>query len=438
MGEFFEPDGYDSRFFGRLSYTAEEGVILDYSDIVPPTKQLPAPRIADVLYGYLDNGIKCTLVGKFSRDIRFPLRGGHSIVHGSQGFPVLVIGGFVSSDEVYSNVRFTLSGMQEFFTPKKRRNMLKLCPEPLLEIKTSYGTIRIDNTAHLSPLLGIECIIHSDDAMAQQKLIDTFNEIKNCYPNSHFESKSDLSHYVTFILKDGKSIIEILNHVSEIAGLFALLTCSPVHPEKIDIMIDEQDGHPGNLKVYPTMIREQRTIGLATMEKHNVLMPITYSNIDLAKTIEAWHTQSNTYSVMVSSIQHETGFRNMHSLHGEIVLYSTQLEFISETRDKDKKEKYDYPLQTYASHEVRAGLKQLFEKIIKSQSIGKTISDLRNEIAHVKKEKKLLNMLSLQDLADIARYLQMTIFAYILTELGIDHTTVKAYQKKFMPKHDYR
>jgi len=437
MGEFFAPDDYENRFSGRLSYTAEDGVELDYFEIVTPAKQHLSPRIANILYGYLNTGNRCTLFGELSKGISIPLHGGHSIMHGRQGFPVLVIGGFVSSAKVYSNVSFTLSGMQEFFTPKKRRNMLKLSPEPLLKAKTSYGTIGIYNTARLSPLLGIESLVHSDDVTAQQKLINAFKEIKNCYPNSHFESKNDLSHYITISLNHEKSIKEILKHVFDIAGLFALLTCTPVYPENIDIMTNEQDD-PEILKVYPTMIREQRTIGLAARENHYVLMPITYSTIDLAKTFEAWHAQSNAYSVIVSAIQNETGFRNMHSLHGEIVLYSTQLEYISNTRVRAKNEKYDYPLQTYASPKVRAGLKQLFEKTNKTQTLGETISDLRNEIAHTKKQKKLLNKLSLQDLADIARYLQMTIIAFILTELGIAEATVEAYQNKFMPKHEYR
>ncbi len=436
MGEFFAPDDYANRFCGRLSYTAEDGVELDYFEIVTPSKQHFSPRIADILYGYLNTGSRCTLFGKLSKGISVRLHGGHSIMQGGQRFPVLVIGGFVSSAKVYSRVSFTLSGMQEFFTPKKRRNMLKLSPEPLLKAQTSYGTIGIYNTARLSPLIGIESLVHSDHAMAQQKLINSFNKIKNCYPNSSYESKSNLSHYITISLNHETSIIEILKYVSDIAGLFALLTCTPIYPEYIDIMTNEQDG-PEILKVYPTMIREQRTIELATQENHNVLMPITYSTIDLAKTFEAWHAQANGYSVIVSAIQNETGFRNVHSLHGEIVLYSTQLEYISKTRVKGDKEKYNYPLQTYASPKVKAGLEQLFEKTSRTQTLGEAISNLRNEIAHPMKPKKLLNKLSLQDLADIARYLQMTIIAFILTELGIAEATVEAYQNKFMPKHEY-
>lgn len=438
IGEFFAPDQYNNRFSGKLSYAIDEGVVLDYTVIVPPDKQTSLPPDTGVLYGYLENGCRCTLVGEFRNNVRMPLDGGHSIMRGRNGFPLLILNDFVKPDDLYTQVAFTLTGMQEFFSPKKHRGSLMLS-KPLVQVETSYGKVGIYTTARVSPVLGIEFLMHSDDGVALRELMDAFDKIKNRYPNSHFEHKGEVSHYVAVRLNHGVNISGVYEQVAEIAGLLALLTCSPVYPESISIIIDREGGHPGVLELYPTIIAEQRTMALATSRKHHVLMPITYSHIDVLRVLEAWHAKSfDEYSVIISAIQHETGFRTRHSLHGEIVIYSSQLESISKKEGRTKnQDKYNYPIGKYGSPEIQIGLKTVLQKVSTNQSLGEIISDLRADIAHVKiPKKKVLTKLSLQDLADTARYLQMTIIAYILTELGVDETRVKAYQNEFMPKHE--
>jgi hypothetical protein len=435
-GEFFAPDQYNNRFSGKLSYAIDEGVVLDYTVIVQPDERPSLPRDTGVLYGYLENGRRCTLVGELRNNMGISLDGGHSILRGRNCFPMLILNDFVRPDKHYTEVTFTLSGMQEFFSPEKRRSLLRLS-KPLDEVETSYGRVGIYSTARLSPVLGIEALIHSDDGVALQELINSFIEIKNSHPKSHFEQKGEVSHYVAIRLNHGVSISRIYEMVAEIAGLFALLTCSPVYPESISIFNGREEGHLGLLELYPTIIAEQRTMAIATSRKHHDLMPITHSVIDLPKVLETWHAKSfNEYSVIISAIQHETGFRSRHSLHGEIVIYSSLLESISKKEGRTKsKDKYDYSIEKYASQKIQIGLKKVLQKVNEKISIGEIISDLRADIAHVTK-KKVLTKLSLQDLADIVRCLQLIIIAYILIELGIDIPRVQAYQQEFMPKSD--
>jgi hypothetical protein len=194
----------------------------------------------------------------------------------------------------------------------------------------------------------------------------------------------------------------------------------------------DREGNLEILHVYWTMVIEKRTIELATMERFHSLMPITYSNIDLSKVLEAWFAISDKCSVIVTGIQHEIGFRNEHSIHGEIVLWATQLKSISEA-ENIKEEQYEYPIKTYGSDQVKKGLKQIFAKINK-KTLGENIGNLRDEIAHVGRPKKLLKVLSLQELANFDRYLQITIIAYILTKLGIPHHVIEDYQNKLTPK----
>lgn len=60
IGEFFLPDQYDKRFFGKVDYSPENGVILSYS-----ITGLNVPSDTDIIHGVLENHERCTLIGKF-------------------------------------------------------------------------------------------------------------------------------------------------------------------------------------------------------------------------------------------------------------------------------------------------------------------------------------------------------------------------------------
>jgi len=72
VGEFFLPDQFESRFFGKVSFSPEKGVILSYRIA---NHQLPAE--SDILHGVLDTGEQCTLIGKFT-----PVHAGFSFKNG--------------------------------------------------------------------------------------------------------------------------------------------------------------------------------------------------------------------------------------------------------------------------------------------------------------------------------------------------------------------
>jgi hypothetical protein len=435
IGEFFAPDHYENRFSGKLSYTPETGVLLDYSIIGLPGKGLSVPKDTDVLYGFLEDGSRCTLVGQFHPSIAIPLRGGHCVMGGRNAFSLLMIGNFVKSDTLFQGVTFTLLGMQAFFVRDGREDFVPFSNTPLLELKTAYGKLTVFNNATFGSLGDITSHIFTMNGEAMEELKTAFGQIKARHPDSHFElRKSALSHDVTIKFSIESSVPQIYKRVSQIANLFALLTCSPVYPASVEIFGKDRQGNLEILHVYWTMVIEKRAIELATKKRFHSFMPITNSNIDLSKVLEAWFAISDKYSVIVTGIQHEIGFRNEHSIHGEIVLWATQLESIKgQARKIKNEEKYQYPMDTYASDQVKKGLNQIFAKINKN-SLGENISNLRNEIAHAGKQNDLLRVLSLQELANIDRYLQITIIAYILTKLGIPHHVIEDYQNKLTPK----
>lgn len=59
---------------------------------------------------------------------------------------------------------------------------------------------------------------------------------------------------------------------------------------------------------------------------------------------------------------------------------------------------------------------------------GKGIADLRNEIAHVGKPKRLLAALTIRDLGRLTQFMEVTVLGSILTTLGVKKDVIEHYQ----------
>ena len=429
IGEFFSDD-YENRFFGKLKYSPEEGLILQYR-----IAGINTVKESAVLYGIIDNGKKCTLVGNFKPNLSgISFQDGFTSRHGKNGFSYLVMGEFIKKDSIFKEVIFDLIGMQEFFFPKGYKDLVKFVEKPIFKVKAPYGKIEIGNSATFNSLSSkdITSLIFSRNRKALGALKKSFNEIGELYPDSYFMLKKDISYYVRLTFNKAKNVRVLFDHIREMADLFAILTYSPVYPKSINLIANDKKKKPYQLAIYPSMAIGRRTINIATREKSHFHMPITKSNIDLPKTIESWMTNSNKFASIISSIQNETGFRDEHAIHGEIVLYATQLESISHSQKIKNNDKYEHPINLYGSSKVIDGLKHIFKQI-NNESLGKNIGNLRNEIAHIGKPNKLLKSLSLQQKVFIGQYLQVILISFIFSKLGINLEAIEKYQHEFTP-----
>jgi len=431
IGEFFLPDKFENRFYGKVSSSPEKGVVLSYHIT---GRELPAE--SNILHGVLETGEKCTLVGKFSpAHSGMSFNKGLSTRNGKSGFYFLVLGDFLSEEEQFNEITFSLTSMQEFFFPKGFKDLEKYSEKPLFHIDTEYGEIEVGNNAHFS-MLGndITSQIYNSNSDALTELKDVFEKINTKHENSFFMLKKDISYAVTLKTHKECAIETLYEHLVDISNLFAILIYSPVYPESITLKhINKNDDEQINVStVYPSLVLETRTYNLCNKERSHFHMPITKSTTDLSKVIANWLENPKLFSAIVSSIQHETGFRDEHSLHGELVLYATHFESISHANKVDNSIKYEYPVSKYGSEKIKHQLTRIFGAAGEN-SFGRGIGNLRNEIAHVGRPKSLLTSLSMRDMVEISQYLQVTILGYILSTLGIENGVIEKYQNEFTP-----
>ncbi|HXC52192.1 MAG TPA: hypothetical protein VN634_15000 [Candidatus Limnocylindrales bacterium] len=419
LGEFFAPGAYEKRFFGELNYAPDSGLELAYgigAEIQPPETQ--------ILHGYLASGEHCTLFADFRRDAISSFFG-----NGKIGCRFMVLDECVEPTARFDQLSFTLTNLQEFFYPYGLVSDVKFSQEPLLKVDTSFGSIEVRNSAifnYLSPDL-TEFYSENDSALEEFKA--AFGSLKKKYPDFHPMVRKEFAYRVRLNFHTGLSLADAYREMTNLADLFAVLTYRPVHPETIQVRRLGADEPAPSLRVYPYIRLDTRTVKLCRRPLMNHTMPITNSKIVLDQIIAKWVAGPAANTTLVTSLQQKTGFRTLHDLHGELILYCTQLESISyEAGNKEKK--YEYALVTYASAPMRNTLAALFANAGLSD-LGKAVGQLRDEIAHVKKPKILLGKLGVPDLSRISRLLELTILSRLLTKLDIPPNIIADFQERF-------
>lgn len=426
-GEFFVPDSYEKRFPGELSYSPEKGVFLTYRIIHQHT-----PLDSKVLHGILSTGEKCTLFGSFStRSAGITMKNGLTTNQGKTSFWCLAIGDFLSEDENFENCDFSLTNLQEFFYPSGTKNAVKYTDKPIYSVSTSFGKLDVGLAASFGSVGGdISSLIYSTDTNASEALNNAFQEVKNKFPESAFMHKEEIFYRIFLQFSSHLTIKSAYQHIESISNLFALLLYNPVYPESIKFKKKTINESPIILDIFPTTIINQSTIELTAQDDFHWLMPISKSTIAFNEIFSNWLRSPLSDSAVVLSIQNQTGYKNSHSTHGEIVLYTTQFESISYLA-KEVAIKYEYPLQHHASTKLKDGLKKIFN-VGSIEEVAKGIADLRNEIAHVGRPKNWLEKLPLREQMKISQCLELTIIGYHLENIGIPKEIIYKYQDKYL------
>ena len=427
IGEFWWEDKYENRFSGEIDYSF--GNIINLSYFINFNSRSKLPVESNTISGEIatEKGIKkCTLVGK----LILPSQQ-YGSFRGEASFSFLIIGKHLKHDELFHNLSFKLTGMQEFFSTGSNDNA-KILDKPLFTAKTKYCQIEITNITTLSSMVrteNISSIIYSDNNKINKELDQLFSNIKSKYPKERFWHRKNIEYRIYLQLNSENKIFSIHKNILNIANLFSILMKTPVYP----YCIEDTDKH---IKIYPSILLEPGTLYLIKQylkNKRHDLMPITNDKIKLKGLIEKWFNplfiDDFVRDSIVKSIQTQTILHNEFSLYSEVVVYATLLESINniENPNKTEKEKYDYTINKYGTIKIQNKIKGIFTQDSK-ESIGKKIGELRNEIAHVKRERELLQKLSKRDISKLCYYLQLTILGYILKNLGIDKAIITSYQ----------
>lgn len=299
IGEFFVPDQYEKRFPGKISYAPEEGVILSYS-----ITGNELPNESELVHGVLDTGDKCTLIGNFKpHRTGFAVRNGLSTRPGKAGFYCLAVGDFLESDEVFFDINFSLTTLQEFFFSQGLKDHEKFSDQPVFSLRTDYGLIDVGSTGSFGFLNDdITAQIYSRDDKALARLSEYYKSVRKEYPDSFFMLKKDISYRIRMTFDAGLPMRGLYERIKEIADLFALLIYGPVYPDSMTLVKNADNSERIVIEVYPSMALNKRTLKLATTEHSHFHMPITRAKIDLGAVVGRWLGMHRNFSTIISSM----------------------------------------------------------------------------------------------------------------------------------------
>lgn len=423
---------YDHRFFGKVLYSPEKGVKVIFT--APSTdNEIDKKRSGKILYAVLGNGRLCTLFGNF--DMAYSGFRGCEINSKNGVWPVqfLVIGKHLSETDSFNEICFDFENTQEFFFPSGFIDYVQYKQGSLFEASIPNGSVSIENSASFKSLpSNLKSILFCRNEVVIEKLQKEWDKIREEHDNELLDFKNSLKFFFRLKKDEPESLDTLIQNIFTLSSLMALLLNSPVYPKEVDLIDRSDENNAKSLPVIISVGLSERSLALANFEKHHLMLPLSTRSIDIEKAIKEWHQVADNYSSVISSIQHETGYRTEHDTHSDLVLFATQLEYINLMQKGKPVEKYTKPIDEFGSRD----LIQLINTKLAIQDgecYGRKLADLRNEIAHVGRPKKLLKQINTYDQMVIGICLKFIVQSYLLHKIGISKENIFEYQKQNLP-----
>lgn len=423
-GEFWH-DIHDNkgRFPARIEYSPYNGLVLDYC-----ISDSESPLECTRLYGILNTGQACTLIGNFNFGRgSITYNNNIRVLTGKHGFQILLFDEFHDENALIEYCDLALYGMQEFIHPQGFISQVKYSKTPLLTTQGKNWEIGIINNATFSMIGdGLVNVVDCRNEKALIKFTKDYESTKKSFPDALFLLRKNLKFYLRYKNFTEKKLTLNINELWKISGLFSILLDKPVIPEELHVKVSGNNQRRACL--FSNSI-EQRTIDLALSDIYHHMLPLNWQQVDLGAVLRNWLEISDNYNSLSVTYQNETGYRTLHQAHADIILYATQLESINLSLNGKTGEKYTGPIDNYGREIIRPKLELIFSQF-NNNDLGKNIADLRNELAHVGRPKTLMKTLTIDDYIDIGLYLKMVVTSHLLSQLGLTHEQIQKYQMK--------
>ncbi len=429
-GIFHPPEHPEKVFAGTLKFSPTDGLTLQF---LMPWGLLDNTETYDCLHGSLLGGIPCTLVGSF-KPVYFgmSMRNGYTYqTHSDYRFQYAIFGVHCEAGETFEGFHFKVTGLDEFFRPKRSLELTPYQEKSILSTKVEGGNLVAFHSANFSFLPDdLRSIIYTrDDKDAIDELQKAYELIKAKYKNFHPYFKKSLSHGLEIKFSPELNVVSAYNRLSRFADLFSLFFMGPAKIERISAVAKDEDGRKAILPIFPSTLHGKEALERATTEISFDDLPINASELDLAKAFNLWEPIASTSEMITSSLQNKRHSVARHETLSAILLSVTQLEDMA-FQAGEKEQRFAYGPNKYATSVLRKLLCHLFS--CQESELGIAISDLRNEIAHSLKPKKFLDSISSRNLFSINYLLESIVVCALLEKIGVPSQTREKFQERIV------
>lgn len=425
FGEFFlSEESYDVKFAGKVSFSPESGLVLTYS-----ISDSRLPREAERLFAILDNGKKCTLIGPFDFSGGTMRFGTIHTKFGHHGFPHLLVGEFIDKDTKLEKCHFTFGHMQDFFFNKGLELSVPFEEGNLHEVRTKEFQLNVKHVAFgndvsvnlknvVAPING------SDDLVCE--LHRSIDELTNKYPEQSVLVRTSLEYYFEYTADKSKSAEDIYDDLYKISSLFSVFMFKPILLDVVEFIYNKN-----RIQLLSSQFVESRTLEVANSKSNHFHLPINNNKVRLEDVVPNWIEHYEEFRVISTTLMFETNFRTLHSAYSDIVLYITQLESINNSLGMSYDARFENPIRHYGCAKLVKNLEVLLSKASKD-SVGKSLSTIRNEIAHLTQSKKMMDKLSLSDYVEVGHLLRIISISHLLATVGVELNVIHQYQDRLL------
>ncbi|EHR0248243.1 hypothetical protein KS665_004511 [Vibrio parahaemolyticus] len=425
FGEFFlAEDSYEVKFAGKVSFSPENGLVLTYS-----ISDSRLPREAERLFAILDNGKKCTLIGPFDFSGGTMRFGSINTKFGRHGFQHLLVGDFIDKDTKLEKCHFTFGHMQDFFFNKGHELFVAFEDGNLHEIRSKEFQLNVKHVAfghNVDGNLRNVIVPEIDSGDLARELHDSIEELTNKYPKQSVLLRKSLEYYFEYSANNAKSAENIYDDLYKISSLFSVFMFKPILLDVVEFIYKQN-----RIQLLSSQFVESRTLEVATSKSNHFHLPINNKKVSLEEVVPNWLQHYEEFRVISTTLMFETNFRTLHSAYSDIVLYITQLESINHSLGMSKDTRFENPIRHYGCTKLINNLEVLLAKASKD-SVGKSLSTVRNEIAHLTQSKKMMNKLNLSDYVEIGHLLRLIAISHLLATVGVELQVIHEYQDRLL------
>lgn len=426
-GIFFPPGLEDLAFAGRLKYSPTNGLRLEFARLMSKADR---DLKWTYLFGQTSTGEPLTLVGEFSAR-----NSGCRVMNGmgywtSTAYPFryAIFGCHIEDTVTFDTFEFDITGAQEFFVPDVEKEGVPFSNTAVVTTQCGVGKVSVIHSGRFNlASTDLRVHFHSDNEDALDELQQSYTEIRARHPEFQPYLKKQLDFLFRFIPTKKLTIPDAVNIITSIADLFAMLFFGPAKLIYLKTFVRDEKGRPCPMVVIPSTLNDKATIERSQAKKNHHNLPLNNGDVNLGVLLSKWLTRSDRYLTIVSALQSKVSVISNHQIHGDIVLAATQLEGIAKEAGKNAdKVKFQYGIDNHASEKLQTHLSRLLDCAPKD--IGKKISDLRNDIAHVGRSKTLLNKLSQRQQLNLSVALQVVVIGYALEQIELSTQARDKYQ----------
>ncbi|NYF34480.1 HEPN domain-containing protein [Stenotrophomonas sp. JAI102] len=423
----FPADHPELAFPGVLKHSPTSGLTLQFATPIDARYDEDYHH----LHGYTSAGVAITLVGNFStKTAGLNLRSGMAY-HTSKGHPFqfAIFGHHFAADSAFIEYTFDIAGADAFFARSGSIALIPFGSEPLFRALSGSCEFsgRFTGTFNsLPPRLSDYILGNDDDAMAE--LQAAYTTIREKHQDFRPLIKKSAKFAFKLSIPDGADVMSAQRNCQAVADLFAILFFGPAKLSRLTATVKDEKGFPHEFDVFPWRLSEAGSLQRAADDKSYLHLPLNNLDVNFGELLSKWMQISDKFSTTLSIVQSSTTLISESEVLSRIVLNVAQLEGMAHEAGKhENQKKYQYGIDTYSSPFLSNFLKSLLRR--EASDLGKAISDLRNDIAHMGRPRTYLDKMSFRDKYAACLALEAVIIGYVLDQLGASKTSVEKYQK---------